>query len=77
MDRALTIDLERACIQEVLTIGEVMAHWKKARNTVIYAILRGNLVARQPAGPKGIYLVSKQSVISMWGQPLTPLELNS
>lgn len=74
MDRTLTIDLEKACIQEVITIGEVMEYWGKARNTVIYAILRGNIVARQTPGRKGTYLVSKQSVISMWGKPLKEME---
>lgn len=69
-------DFEGACLREVLTIGEVIAGWGKARNTVIMAILRGTLIARQPSGVKGIYLVSKQSVMSLWGQPKKELELN-
>lgn len=69
----LMTDFQSACLLEVLTIGEIQNKWGKSRTAIIMAILKGDLVARQVGGKQGTWLIAKQSVISRWGQPLSPI----
>lgn len=58
---------ERKQLYEVLTINEVANGWHKHYKTVQMAVNQGRLCARQ-AGQ--MYLISFQSVVRLWGEPL-------
>lgn len=54
---------------EVMTVGEVAYGWNKQRKTIMDRIYRGSIEARMsPIGR--VWLISRASVIALWGAPL-------
>lgn len=59
---------------EVLTVGEVAYGWHKQRKTIMDRIYRGSIEARMsPIGR--VWLISRASVIALWGAPLQDKDL--
>lgn len=59
-------------LSDVLTIQEVMRFWKKAESSVRYHINRGNFRYRLTSS--GRYLVKRESVLALWGQPVCDID---
>lgn len=53
-------------LMRVTTVSSVAEYWGVAKNTVVYHILRENIAAVKDGG---IWIVSIQSVIDLWGMP--------
>lgn len=64
----ILLDLESAILDEVVTASEVRDIWRKSNVTVMMAIYRGQLIARQ-TGEHKAWLILKSSVIELWGNP--------
>lgn len=53
----------------VLTVREVSFYWGKDKTAVMVAIWKEQLAARQ-AQPGATWLITRKSVINLWGNPL-------
>lgn len=64
----ILMGFEFAILDEVVTASEVRDIWRKSNVTVMMAIYRGQLIARQ-TGEHKAWLVLRSSVIELWGNP--------
>lgn len=56
-------------LYSLVTIPEAADLFCRGRGTIRYHIDRGNLEWRKTEGEKGIYLISLQSLIALYGTP--------
>jgi hypothetical protein len=64
--KAMIADLEAACLDECLTMSEVMGLYHKAHKTIEQAIEEGRVVARQARFGR-VWLISRRSCEERWG----------
>lgn len=53
-------------IAQVCTVPEACALWDKPRNTLLYAIDTGNVIARKSGKT---WILSLHSLVALWGKP--------
>lgn len=56
-------------LHEVITLAEAAQIFYRGKGTIRYHINRGNLRWRKTSGKNGVYLISLQSLIQLYGQP--------
>lgn len=55
-------------VDDVVTLAEASVMWCRHRDTIMRAIWRGKLQARQTM--TGQYLIMRSSLVSLWGEPI-------
>lgn len=63
------VEASKIALSAVVTVAEVVKYWKKTNKSVMMQIYKERLIARQ-AGTGGTWLISKSSVIALWGNPV-------
>lgn len=60
-------------LSRVVTVSEICIHWGLHQSTVMMAIYRDKLEARQAGKEGSTWLVTRASVEKLYGKPYTPL----
>jgi hypothetical protein len=60
-------------LAKVLTVSEVCTLWGKGQKTVMMAIHRDKIIARQAAYGRA-WMIYKPSVIKLWGEPIKEVD---
>lgn len=69
MDRQSELNL----LSRVVTVSEICVHWGLVQGTVMMAIYKNKVDARQAGREGSVWLVSRASAEALWGKPYTPL----
>ena len=68
VEAAIIEDMDKACLDNVLTIAEVVGMYRRDYSTVYEHCVKGRLVCRQALGGN-TWLISKRSCDEKWGKP--------
>lgn len=66
--------LDALLLEGVLTVRDVCRGWNKTTSQVMMAIYKERIMARQSCEGEA-WLILKQSVVDLWGDPINELEL--
>lgn len=56
-------------LYSLVTVAEASTMFYRGRGTIRYHMDKGHLIWRKTPGSRGVYLISYQSLVRLYGQP--------